>query len=105
MSKTGRVPSKRILTDLDAVAEKHGFTLESLRLPHRTTRAVEARADCYRYLRTQGWSTPEIGALFNRDHTTVVWALDETGRRNEKLARYDQRYCERKIAELNGGTR
>lgn len=105
MSKLSRTLSTRQRRDLGAIAASHGLYLERLQTKSRTRRFCDARADCYRYLRKEGWSTPQIGALFNRDHTTVVWALDETGRRNEKLARYDQHYCERKIAELNGGTR
>lgn len=41
----------------------------------RTARVCEARRGAWLFLRDEKWSLPEIGRLFNRDHTTVLHAL------------------------------
>lgn len=80
------------VTACKAIAEKHGFTLEQLQSNGKFARQVAARWECYRKLRDMGWTTPQIGRLFNRDHSTVVWALkpdeeraEENRRRSAKL--------------------
>lgn len=47
----------------------------------RRSPAPQARAALYRHLRDLGWSTPRIGALVGRDHTTIRHALRETPRK------------------------
>ena len=62
---------------MEAIARQYGSSYAALCKPGRQQWAVDARLECYRYLWCErGWSTPEIGAAFNRDHTTGVYALD-----------------------------
>lgn len=72
--KRGLTPENRAA--LNEIAKRHGFTLERLQAPGRFKALCVARAECYRYLAALEWSTPAIGGLFNRDHSTVVWWLD-----------------------------
>ncbi|WP_332763979.1 helix-turn-helix domain-containing protein [Phenylobacterium sp.] len=59
------------------VAEKHGLTLDDLRSPSRRRPLVVARQEAMHEIRqatTQ--SLPAIGRFFDRDHTTVIHALE-----------------------------
>jgi len=61
---------------LKAIARKHGFEFATLKARCQSRRFIEARRECYAYLRGRGWSYPEIGAHFERDHTTVIYTLN-----------------------------
>lgn len=82
---------------LASVAAKHGFTVERLRGPGKFRTLVNARKDCYAYLRDRGWSLPKIGRHFNRDHTTVIWALHPDAKAEAKRARLRRAAMERKL--------
>lgn len=72
---------------LEAIAAEHGLTLDQLISPNKFRRYVAARRECYRYLHeVRGWSTPQIGKLFRRNHSTIVVALDSHGRAEERRA-------------------
>jgi chromosomal replication initiation ATPase DnaA len=79
---------------LTAIARKHGVTLEALRAKGKFKVLCDARRECYTYLHQErGWSTPQIGGFFNRDHTTVCWWLDNQGsleRKRERARRAKQ---------------
>lgn len=77
-------------TALEEIAERHGFTLEILQGKGRFAKQVAARVECYRLLVGRGWSTPRIGRFFNRDHSTVVWALSPASR-HEAVAERERR--------------
>ncbi len=91
MSKWDRGMTPETRAALNAIAKRHGFTLERLQAPGRFKALCIARADCYRYLAEKDWSTPAIGGLFNRDHTTVLWWLDPQ-RTEAKRERCKARY-------------
>jgi chromosomal replication initiation ATPase DnaA len=38
---------------------------------------VEIRYECIKFFRERGHSTPEIGRILNRDHSTIVHALQK----------------------------
>jgi chromosomal replication initiation ATPase DnaA len=38
---------------------------------------VEIRYECIKFFRAQGFSTPEIGRIMKRDHSTIVHALQK----------------------------
>jgi chromosomal replication initiation ATPase DnaA len=38
---------------------------------------VEVRHECIKFFRGQGFSTPEIGRIMRRDHSTIVHALQK----------------------------
>lgn len=62
--------------ELELIAQQHSVPLSALRANGRSKLLVAARKDCYRYLRDQrGWSLPQIGKYFNRDHSTIIHSL------------------------------
>lgn len=73
-------PAAITRANLDAIANGYGLTLDALK-EHRGPRSegerrrVEARRACYLYLREKGWSFPRIAALFDRDHSAVIYAI------------------------------
>lgn len=85
---------------LEAIAAGYGFTLDRLRAKGKFGRLCAARYECYRFLHQhRKWSTPQIGKLFNRDHTTVCAALDYQGTASKKRARCLARYHSLKAAD------
>jgi chromosomal replication initiation ATPase DnaA len=70
------------------VARMHGLTVEEMLGRRRFVHLAEARADLYRELRAKGWSFPAIGHFCGqRDHTTVMAALQPEDKRAEKALR------------------
>ena len=66
---------------LQEVAGKHGCTRADLRSPRRVF--IEARQEAFYRLATEcSMSLPRIGALMNRDHTTVLHGIRVHARRN-----------------------
>lgn len=62
--------------ELERIAQKHGVPLSALRGKGKLRILADARRECYRYLRdVRGWSLPQIGKSFNRDHSTIFHAL------------------------------
>lgn len=57
------------------VAALHNVTVEDIVGPSRSRQICEARWAAMRELRLSGKSTPWIGRLLNRDHSTVVHGL------------------------------
>lgn len=95
--KRERALSARWRSELEAIARSHGTTLDILRRPGRTLmRNVAPRVECFDYLAGQGWSSTEIGALFSRDHSTVLYWLDPD-RRKQTMTR-NAAYNRRRIA-------
>lgn len=81
--------------ELEAIAARHGFTLAALQSKGRFRKQCVARQECYEFLwMKRGWSTPQIGRLFNRDHSTIVWFLDNQGTLERKRARCRKRQSE-----------
>lgn len=77
---------------LNAIARKHGVDLEALRGKGKFRILCDARRECYTYLwHERGWSTPQIGGYFNRDHTTICWWLDNQGTLEAKRERCRRR--------------
>lgn len=61
---------------ISKVAKAYGLSVEALTGPSRKRAVVEARWEAMRRLKAETkLSSPQIGALFNRDHTTVLHAL------------------------------
>ena len=58
------------------IAIDHGVTLAMLIGRSRIRKVVEARYDCFRRYHEAGFSAAEIGRRFDRDHTTVLYALN-----------------------------
>lgn len=61
------------------VSQETGYTLKELRGKARYAPLVRARWECFVRCRAEGYSMPEIGAFFRRDHTTVLHGLRQMG--------------------------
>jgi chromosomal replication initiator protein len=58
---------------IDETCARWGVTEEDLRSPRRTTRFAWARQEAFTRLRDETpLSFPDIAAIFDRDHSTVV---------------------------------
>jgi len=60
---------------VETVARETGVPFDDIVGDGRDLRAVVARRVCYRRMRDQGVSLPEIGRLMQRHHTTVLHSL------------------------------
>jgi chromosomal replication initiator protein len=68
-------------TILQAVAEQFGTTVEMLKHETRVSGIVRARQVAMYLLRRDAeLSTTEVGALLNRDHTTVIHGTNQVTR-------------------------
>jgi len=54
---------------------EHKMSYNELRGISREKKYHIPRRKCFAALRDAGWSTPRIGKLFNRDHSTIVHGL------------------------------
>lgn len=59
----------------------HGMTWTDAMGPSRTLPYTAARADVYKALRKHGWSLKKIAIYCNRDHTTIMNALQPKDRK------------------------
>lgn len=56
-------------------AANHGVEPSLISSDARTRKVCQARWEVWASLHAMGYSTPRIGRLFNRDHSTVVHGL------------------------------
>lgn len=73
-----RKPSRQIIAE---VAKAHGLTPEDLTGRKRYLPLVHARCEAMRKVKQErpALSFPQIGRMFNRDHTTVMHHLGKVG--------------------------
>ena len=64
---------------ISSIARDHGLTADDLTGPSRVPAVCVVRRCAMKALRAKGWSTPRIGRLLNRDHSTVVHGLRRAG--------------------------
>jgi chromosomal replication initiator protein len=64
-----------------SIARKYGLPITALLAPIRLKRVVDARHEAMAavYVECPGLSLPDIGRLFNRDHTTCLSAIKKAG--------------------------
>ena len=62
---------------VEAICQQHEVTLDEVLGPRRTRHIVAARHNVMVALRARGWSTTRIGQIMDRDHSTVVHALQK----------------------------
>ena len=73
-----RAASPDVAAILDTAAGLHGVRAEALLGRGRTKAVTRARRQAMAEIRDRyGWSLSEIGRLFGRDHTTVMYHLRE----------------------------
>lgn len=66
-----------------AIADANGISPAQLRGRSRFVPIVRARDATMLRIHTElGLSSPEIGSIFNRDHSTVLWALRRARKRS-----------------------
>lgn len=63
---------------LDVCTERH-LDAETVLSRDTSRSSLEARVAMYQALRARGWSLPQIGRQFGRDHTTICHALRRAG--------------------------
>jgi len=62
---------------IDEIADRHGLTAKELKSASRETFIVLTRKKCMQALRAEGYTYEAIGWIFNRHHTTVMYALGD----------------------------
>lgn len=79
---TGRPYSNRRREIIQQVLDAHpGLTVDDLRSASRLAKHVRPRQLVMRRLHAElGLSLSEIGAMFNKDHTTVMYAVQRGGK-------------------------
>lgn len=63
------------------LASLNQVTEAELRGPSQLPHLVAVRREVAETLRKAGYSTPKIGSVLNRDHTTVLYLLETAGLR------------------------
>lgn len=102
MSQIHRALSERWRAELERLCAVQGITLEDAQSKLKFKMHHAARKDCYAYLKAEGWSYPEIGGLFSRDHTTILYSMitDEERRalKRKRANAYYHRMGARRVA-------
>jgi hypothetical protein len=79
-------------------ADKNGLTIDTILSPQRTQKVAEARQQAmWMVARETSMSLAEIGRIFDRDHTTVIYAIQRENERTGESVRSDQKLV-RKMA-------
>ena len=68
-------PREKNRVSIHAIAQEHDYTFEDIVGHCKTKHLVTVRRQCVVMLREKGYSTTEIGRIMNRDHSTIVHAL------------------------------
>jgi chromosomal replication initiation ATPase DnaA len=68
-----------LLEPVAKIVRSHHVTMFETCSRVNTAKVVEARHEVWGYLRSLGFSYPEIGRLWNAHHTTVLAALGKKG--------------------------
>lgn len=63
------------ITEAERIAAIYGVTLDDLRKKDRCKSIVIVRKRAMKAVRDLGASLKEVGAVFERDHTTVIHSL------------------------------
>lgn len=80
---------------------QHGISLKEMTSPARSSEITAARnaAMALMYQHTQ-MSTPAIGKIFHRDHSTVVHSLQKLGKNTKLVERLSCAEAERRVAAI-----
>lgn len=69
---------------IEDVCERLGVRVDRVLSRYRYAPLVEARREIALILRDFGWSTPQIGALLRRDHSTIVTLTAPAGAKSSR---------------------
>ena len=76
-------PANRAKRIIDEVAAQYKIRAAEMVGPRRHAYLIEPRHVAMRRIRAElGYSYPQIGRIFNRDHSTIIWAC-RGGRKNQ----------------------
>jgi len=98
-----RCEGRQLIGVFNDVCRRHRIRLEDVYGRVRTKNVVQARRECWAATRRLGWSFPEIGHLWDRDHTTILTSLRVyEGTCDPVPAKVDDRAdaLERRVAKL-----
>lgn len=70
-------PREANLADIDTIAERHKLTREDILGTRKMRPIIDARHECIALFRSRGFSTLAIGRIMQRDHSTIVHALQK----------------------------
>lgn len=78
-----KTPAREIISRIGAV---HGYTLAQITSPRVEKKLVQARFDAIKAVADArpDLSLPQIGRIFNRDHTSILHALKKRGGRKQR---------------------
>lgn len=68
-------PRQRLMRIVAAVAYEHAVEVGEIMGSCRQKPLARARFDAWHRLRREGLSYPQIGRMFGRDHSTVVYGV------------------------------
>jgi chromosomal replication initiation ATPase DnaA len=77
-----RLVQRSLFTLAQDIADRCGFSVNTLLGRGRTASVMRGRRELYSALRDRGLSYPEIGWLLGRDHTTVLYGVRAWRREN-----------------------
>lgn len=80
-------PREESLKIIKETANKYNLTSEQLIGHSRFKQLILARHEAFYLLQRKGLSTPQIGRLMNRDHSTVIYGIREHMNRMERAER------------------
>jgi len=76
--KVNRLRAMGIYEDAKKVVARHGAALEDVFTTSRLKHISAARMELMMFIReTFQWSYPALGELFDRDHTTIIAAIQK----------------------------
>lgn len=83
--------TQRIDAIIAACARRHRVSVADILGPRRFKHIVAARWEAIRAVAAEfpEFSTPRLGRIFGRDHTTILWALGRTARARRAALRQE----------------
>ena len=73
----GMTPRQSNMMEMEAIAKEYDYTVEDVLGKSKLKALVAVRRKCVVMLRSKGYSTTEIGRIMQRDHSTIVHALQK----------------------------
>jgi chromosomal replication initiation ATPase DnaA len=74
-------PREKNLTIIDYIASGTEFTRDDILGRRKFPDLVAVRRNCVMAFRNMGYSTLQIGRIMNRDHSTIVHAIQQHAKR------------------------
>ena len=78
-------PHQRHIAKVREVSERRKVAFRDVMSKSMARSVVEARWECFALLRSDGLSTTQIGAFFDKDHTTIIHGLRQAARNSAEI--------------------